>query len=178
MEARESSFVDRVSRVGDSPARNQRVSSRSTDATIVARVPGEVSISRPSGPEAAGDSLTGGRWTKNWCGGVQQGRARLSGRVWVGHLRSGWFHSPPHRFRFYTLLRVVTGQWGARIVPAGAAVPFWLRLRTPRCLTNCGRTFSPVRFAVWLRRRKSEGVASRVSLAFPPLPLGILPPAS
>jgi len=26
------------------------------------------------------------------------------------------------------LLRVVTGQWGAHVVPAGAAVPFKLRL--------------------------------------------------
>src|SRR5688572_30561251 len=98
MEAREFRFADRVSLLGDLPTRDRQTSHSSTKAIAVAHAWKRVSISRPSRPEAAGDSLKGGRWTKNWCGGVQQWRARLSGRVWVGRLRSGWFHSPPHRF--------------------------------------------------------------------------------
>jgi hypothetical protein len=43
-----------------------------------------------------GRDLKGGRWTKNWCGGVQQWRTCLSGHVWAGRLRSGWLCSPPH----------------------------------------------------------------------------------
>jgi hypothetical protein len=62
-----------------------------------------VSFSGHSGRGVAGSSLKGGRWTKNWCGGVQQWRARLSGRVWAGRLRSGWLLPPPHQFRFFTL---------------------------------------------------------------------------
>jgi len=43
--------------------------------------------------------LKGGRWTKDWCGGVQEGRMCLSGLMWVKHRRSGWFRPPPHWIR-------------------------------------------------------------------------------
>jgi hypothetical protein len=33
--------------------------------------------------------LEGGRWTKDWCGGDQQWRLRLSGRGWTDRRRSG-----------------------------------------------------------------------------------------
>jgi hypothetical protein len=34
-------------------------------------------------------SLQGGRWTKDWCGGDQDWRTRLSGRGWTDRRRSG-----------------------------------------------------------------------------------------
>src|SRR5215831_18106947 len=42
----------------------------------------------------------GGRWTKDWCGGVRRGgRMRLSGRMWTERRRSGRLCPPPHRVR-------------------------------------------------------------------------------
>jgi hypothetical protein len=40
-------------------------------------------------PSVAAIDLQGGRWTKDWCGGDQQWRARLSGREWTDRRRSG-----------------------------------------------------------------------------------------
>jgi hypothetical protein len=40
-------------------------------------------------PSVAANDLQGGRWTKDWCGGDQQWRARLSGRAWTDRRRSG-----------------------------------------------------------------------------------------
>ena len=74
----------------------------------------------------------GGRWTKNWCGGGNQTagvvldvRGRDSGAMEGSVRRRTGSDDLKH------LLRVVTGQWGARRVPAGA-VEFlpWLRLQT------------------------------------------------
>lgn len=55
-----------------------------------------VLIAHHTRPAGMGVDLKGGRWTKNWCGGVQQWRTCLSGHVWAGRLRSGWLRSPPH----------------------------------------------------------------------------------
>jgi len=74
----------------------------------------------------------GGRWTKNRCGGGSQTagvvldvRGRDSGAMEGSVRRRTGSDDLKH------LLRVVTGQWGARRVPAGA-VEFlpWLRLQT------------------------------------------------
>ena len=44
---------------------------------------------RHARPGVAAKDLQGGRWTKDWCGGDQQWRARLSGREWTDRRRSG-----------------------------------------------------------------------------------------
>ena len=47
------------------------------------------SIFRHACPSVAMRDLQGGRWTKDWCGGDQQWRLRLSGRGWTDRRRSG-----------------------------------------------------------------------------------------
>jgi hypothetical protein len=46
-------------------------------------------IFRHARPGVAARDLQGGRWTKDWCGGDQQWRTRLSGREWTDRRRSG-----------------------------------------------------------------------------------------
>jgi hypothetical protein len=46
-------------------------------------------IVRGASPSVAVGNLQGGRWTKDWCGGDQQWRPRLSGRGWTDRRRSG-----------------------------------------------------------------------------------------
>lgn len=46
-------------------------------------------IFRHARPGVAARDLQGGRWTKDWCGGDQQWRTRLSGRGWTDRRRSG-----------------------------------------------------------------------------------------
>ena len=74
-------------------------------------------------------NLKGGRWTENWCGGVSNG-ARVC--LDAGGRIAGALDDLARRRTSsddLDLLRVVTGQWGARsTVPAGAAIPFKLRL--------------------------------------------------
>jgi len=45
------------------------------------------------------------------------------------------------------LLRVVTGQWGAQVVPAGAAVPFKLRLHSFH-VERCGEEATSISFTI------------------------------
>jgi hypothetical protein len=47
------------------------------------------SMVRIASPGGAVRNLQGGRWTKDWCGGDQQWRPRLSGRGWTDRRRSG-----------------------------------------------------------------------------------------
>ena len=44
---------------------------------------------RHARPSVTANDLQGGRWTKDWCGGDQQWRTRLSGRGWTDRRRSG-----------------------------------------------------------------------------------------
>jgi hypothetical protein len=54
-----------------------------------ARSAGMLAISRRMALCPAVTRLQGGRWTKDWCGGDQDWRTRLSGRGWTDRRRSG-----------------------------------------------------------------------------------------
>src|SRR5262245_28627982 len=54
-----------------------------------ARSAGKRAIFRRVTLRPAVRDLQGGRWTKDWCGGVQDWRTRLSGRGWTDRRRSG-----------------------------------------------------------------------------------------
>ena len=86
-------------------------------------------ICRHVSPDVAKKNFKGGRWTEDWCGGVSNG-ARVcldaGGRIASALDDLARRHTSSDDL---DLLRVVTGQWGARsTVPAGAAIPFKLRL--------------------------------------------------
>ena len=54
-----------------------------------ARSAGQLAIFGRRTLRPAVTSLQGGRWTKDWCGGDQDWRTRLSGRGWTDRRRSG-----------------------------------------------------------------------------------------
>jgi hypothetical protein len=54
-----------------------------------ARSAGKLAISHRMTIRPVARDLQGGRWTKDWCGGDQDWRTRLSGRGWTDRRRSG-----------------------------------------------------------------------------------------
>jgi hypothetical protein len=59
------------------------------DAAILGIVLATLSGVHRLAPTLAGGEFQGGRWTKDWCGGDQRWRLRLSGRGWTDRRRSG-----------------------------------------------------------------------------------------